>query len=247
VLEWTEIAICLLVLCFLATRGALREYWALGAFLAVRALSDSTLMGLRLLARQIGKQSAYKIYFFVYWPSFAVESVLAILILYGVLRIAMAPLKGLQWLGRRVFIGVALVSCLVSLWVCLGVHSTGIGALVFVISQLQRAQSMFVLCLLLFITFALRPLGLTYRSRTFGITLGLGIMSTNDLVQSWWLTFHPNMPTTFALFNGVLFCAILLLWTIYFALPEPGRKELNSDSPIRRWNEACVGFCGEVN
>jgi hypothetical protein len=225
----------------------LRQYWALGAFLAVRGLSDATLLTLRLLAPHIGRMTAYKVYFFVYWPSFAVESILAILILYGVLRLAMEPLKGLQLVGKRVFGLVALVSIVASMWLCFGAPVTGAGALIYAISQLQRAQSLLVLCLLLFITFALRPLGLTYRSRAFGVTLGLGIMSTNDLVQSWQLAFHLRMPPAFALFNGILFCAILLLWTLYFALPEPGREELAEDSPIRRWNEACVAFCGDVN
>jgi hypothetical protein len=70
---------------------------------------------------------------------------------------------------------------------------TGTKYLMDAISQLQRTQSILTLCLLLFVCFAIRPMGLSYSSRIFGVSLGLGIMATNDLVQSAWLGLGPNM------------------------------------------------------
>ena len=46
--------------------------------------------------------------------------------------------------------------------------------MVAVVSQLQRTQSILTLCLLLFVCFAIRPMGLSYSSRIFGVSLGLG-------------------------------------------------------------------------
>jgi hypothetical protein len=245
VLGFVEIAVCLMVFCFLAAKGKWRDYWALGTFLLVRAGSNGVLSLVQHFARRIGISSAYQIYFFVYWVSFAVESTLVILILYGLVRLMMAPLKGLQIVARLVFCATALISVTASLWLCLGPHMTMAATIVSAVSQLQRAQSMLVLCLLLFTTFALRALGLSYRSRVFGVSLGLGMMATNDLAQSAWLVFHPYRSVSSSVFNGVMFCSILSVWAIYFALPEPGRKELAADSPIRRWNEACVAYCGD--
>ena len=51
-------------------------------------------------------------------------------------------------------------------------------------------QSILTLCLLLFVCFAIRPMGLSYTSRIFGVSLGLGIMATTDLVQS--AVAHPE-------------------------------------------------------
>lgn len=246
-LGYVEIAVCVLVFCFLAAKGKWRDYWALGAFLLVRALSDGSLLVAKALVPHIGASHAYRMYFYVYWLSFAVESILVIMILYGLLRLMTAPLKGLQTVAKLGFSATALVSVATSMWVCLGVHMTLAATLVSVVSQLQRAQSLLVLCLLVFITFALRALGLSYRSRVFGVSLGLGIMATNDLVQSARLVFHPNNSVAYSIFNGSLFCAILLVWAVYFALPEARREELDADSPVRRWNEACVAYCGEVN
>jgi hypothetical protein len=172
--------------------------------------------------------------------------VLVILILYSLVRLAMAPVKGLQIVGRLVFSVATVVSLAASLWMCLGPHLSFSATLIAAISQVQRTESMLALCLLLFITFALRALGLSFRSRVFGVSLGLGIMATNDLVQSARLAFNPHLSVAYSVFNGVLFCAILSVWTFYFAMPEPGRKELPADSPVHRWNETCVGYCGDA-
>jgi hypothetical protein len=247
VLGFVEIAVCLMVFCFLAAKGKWRDYWALETFLVVRAVSDGAMFVVKHFAPELGNAAAYRIYFYVYWLSFAFESTLVILILYGLVRLMMAPLKGLQIVARLVFCVTALVSLTASLWLCVGPNMTMATTMISAISQLHRVQSMLVLCLLLFITFALRTLGLSFRSRVFGVSLGLGIMATNDLVQSARLMFHPATSGATSVFNGVMFCAILLVWTIYFALPEPGREELAADSPILRWNEACVPYCGNFN
>jgi hypothetical protein len=107
------------------------------------------------------------------------------------------------------------------------------------ISQLQRTQSILTLCLLLFVCFAIRPMGLSYSSRIFGVSLGLGFMATNDLVQSAWLAFNPDMRTAYNAINGVVICVILATWTAYFALPEPKRRiiVLPTTSPFLRWNQ----------
>ena len=130
---------------------------------------------------------AYRIYFYTYWISIAVESVLTLLIVYGVFRLAMAPLKGLQTLGMLVFKWAAGISVAVALGSTPFPGYERHEYLMAAISQLQRTQSILTLCLLLFVCFAIRPMGLSYSSRIFGVSLGLGMMATNDLVQSAWL------------------------------------------------------------
>lgn len=116
---------------------------------------------------------------------------------------------------------------------------SGLKYLVAAISQLQRTQSILTLCLLLFVCFAIRPMGLSYSSRIFGVSLGLGMMATNDLVQSAWLALNPDMRTAYSIVNGVVICVILTAWSAYFALPEPKRRliVLPTTSPFLRWNQ----------
>jgi hypothetical protein len=209
--------------------------------LAVRIVSAVLLMALHSsgVRQRLGEVTAYDSYFYTYWASFAFESVLALLIVYGVFRLAMAPLKGLQTLGMLVFKWAAGISVAVALGSAFSPNMTGTKYLMAAILQLQRTQSILTLCLLLFVCFAIRPMGLSYKSRIFGVSLGLGLMATSDLVQTAWLAFHPGMDTMHNVVNGCVICLIMTTWTAYFALPEPKRRiiVLPTTSPFLRWNQ----------
>lgn len=243
-LGYLEVIFCMAALIALVTKKQLADYAALGWFLAIRMVSDVVLTALNSYAsgRHLGATTLnqlYTAYFLVYWTSFAVESVLALLIVYGLFKLAMAPLKGLQTLGMLVFKWAAGISVAVALGSAFTPGMTGMKYLMAAISQLQRTQSILTLCLLLFVTFAIRPMGLSYKSRIFGVSLGLGLMAANDLVQSAWLAFNPNMSTAYNYVNGFVICLVLATWGSYFALPEPKRRiiVLPTTSPFLRWNQ----------
>ena len=237
-LGYTELLLCVVALCVLVAKKQWSDYAALGLFLAVRISSDVILTGVHSASGPlIEVHLAYHIYFYTYWISSALESVLTLLIVYSVFRLAMEPLKGLQTLGMLVFKWAAGISVAVALGSAVTPHMTTY--LMDAISQLQRTQSILTLCLLLFVCFAIRPMGLSYSSRIFGVSLGLGMMATNDLVHSAWLGLNPNMGGAYNLINGVVICTILATWTAYFALPEPKRRMivLPTTSPYLRWNQ----------
>jgi hypothetical protein len=239
---YLEVILCVASLCVLVARKQWTDYWALGWFLAVRIFSDSILIFLQKAAghsHSLSNATAYDVYFFVYWPSFAVESILSLIVVYSIFKLAMAPLKGLQALGMLVFKWAAGISVAVALGSAFSPELKGTALIVSAISQLQRTQSILTLCLLLFVCFAIRPMGLSYSSRIFGVSLGLGIMSTNDLVQSAWLVLNPGMHTSRNVVNGLAICVTLAIWTAYFSLPEPKRRiiVLPTTSPFLRWNQ----------
>jgi hypothetical protein len=238
-LAYLEIVLCLAALTAIVVKKQWADYWSLGCFLAVRSISSTFLVGIMRFGHGLGLRLAYNLYFGVYWISFALEAVVALIVVYSVFRLAMAPLKGLQTLGMLVFKWAAAISVAVALGSVFVPNMTGMKYLVAAISQLQRTQSILTICLLLFVCFAIRPMGLSYSSRIFGVSLGLGIMATNDLVQSAWLAMKPNMQGTYDLINGVVICVILVTWTTYFALPEPKRRiiVLPTTSPFLRWNQ----------
>ena len=84
----------------------------------------------------------------------------------------MAPLKGLATLGILVFRWAAAISVAISIGMAIGPHVSGNRLLVAIVTQLQQTSSILTLCLLLFVCFAIRPMGLTYKSRIFGVSLG---------------------------------------------------------------------------
>jgi hypothetical protein len=241
-LGYIEIGACLAALCAITLKRQWPDYWSLGALLATRLLADSVLVPLLHLASHY--QPAYRAYFYVYWFSFAVESIISLIVVYSIFRLAMAPLKGLQSLGMLVFRWAAAISVAVSLGSAFTPGLGGTRYIIHAISELQRTQSILTLCLLVFVCFAIRPMGLSYSSRIFGVSLGLGLMATNDLVQVAWFSGKSHINTVNDLINGVVACTTVILWTTYFALPEPKRRVivLPTTSPFLRWNQISLAL-----
>src|SRR5271165_7318586 len=86
-----EIVLCVAALCVLILRKQWADYWALGTYLAVRLTSAVAEICLNNFASQLGVRAAYRAYFSIYWIGAAVESVVALLVVYGLFRLAMAP------------------------------------------------------------------------------------------------------------------------------------------------------------
>jgi len=156
-------------------------------------------------------------------------------------------LKGLQTLGMLIFRWVAAISVAVSIGVAVAPHHSGLQFMISMVSQLQQTSSILTLCLLLFVCFAIRPMGLSYRSRIFGVSLGLGIMATVCLVDAAWLSHNADMYSTLNLVNGLAMCVTVAVWTTYFAFPEPKRRliVLPTTSPFLRWNQISLALGDE--
>jgi hypothetical protein len=244
-LSYIEMMFCFAALCAITVKKQWHDYWSLGAFLAVRLASGTLFIPIFYFARNHhAVKAAYHAYFYSYWISHAFESILALIVIYSIFRLAMAPLKGLQNLGMLIFRWAAGISIAVALGSVVAPHVTGTKLLTDAIGQLQRTQSILTLCLLVFVCFAIRPMGLSYKSRIFGVSLGLGFMSTNGLIQTAWFVNSPKMVSPLNELNAVVACATLILWTSYFALPEPKRRMivLPTTSPVLRWNQISMAL-----
>ncbi len=239
-LLYLEPICCALVLFALIRAKAAHKFAFLTALLAVRLASDLTcLVLIEFAARLIEKHLAYNTYFYVYWASYAVEAVLNLLIIVSIFRLAMAPLKGLQTLGMLVFKWAGAISVAIALGIAISPHQSGSAFVVAMIAQLEQTSSILTLCLLLFVCFAIRPMGLSYRSRIFGVSLGMGVMSAASLISAAWINHTPQMYSTVNMILGATGCMSLLLWSAYFTFPEPKRRiiMLPTTSPFLRWNQ----------
>jgi hypothetical protein len=248
-LSYLEPILCTMVLIVLLRSRAARNYIFLVALLSVKIVSSLICLPVLYLAGQhiLEKHLAYQIYFYVYWTSYAFEAILSLLVIYSIFKLAMAPLKGLQTLGMLVFRWVAAISMAVAVGVALTPHLSGLKFMVAMVSQLQQTSSILTLCLLLFVCFAIRPMGLSYRSRIFGVSFGLGFLAVTDLVRSAWLAHSADMFSTINLINGFAICLTLCIWSAYFAFPEPKRRfiVLPTTSPFLRWNQISMALGDE--
>jgi hypothetical protein len=244
--EWVSVAelfLCAFVLLAIWKRRALGEHRFLAAFLAVRAVYGVASISVLFFRKEIGisKYAAYNVYFYSYWATFIMQAILMVLVVYGIYSLALAPFEPLKKLGGIVFRWIAAIAVAVTIGVAIGPHMSGTSYLANLISQFQQTASVLTLCLLLFVCFALRPLGLTERSRAFGASLGLGILAATQLVEAaWYPTPLAQSPYSIMyLYAGIGSCAALLVWGAYFALPEPERRMvlLPTTSPYFFWNK----------
>src|SRR5579871_280778 len=244
-LSYLELIFCAVVLLALVRSGAARKFIFLTSLLGIKLISGlagSIILGLS--SRGIERHLAYQMYFYVYWISYALEAIFSLLVIYSIFKLAMAPLKGLQTLGMLVFRWVAAISVAVAIGVALTPHLSGVKFMVSMVTQLQQTSSILTLCLLLFVCFAIRPMGLSYRSRIFGVSFGLGFLAAVSLVDSAWLSHNSNLYSTINIINGAAICLTLLIWSAYFTFPEPKRRfiVLPTTSPFLRWNQISMAL-----
>ncbi len=244
-LVYLEPVLCAILIYLLLRNKAVDQFRFLFALLCVRlGCSVVCIPLLTFSGHLIERHLAYQIYFYVYWLSYALEAILSLLVIYSIFKLAMAPLKGLQTLGMLVFRWVGAISVAVAIGVAVSPHQSGTAFMTAMITQLQQTSSILTLCLLLFVCFAIRPMGLSYKSRIFGVSLGLGFMSTVSLVDTAWFAHSPNMYSTISLINGLAVGLVLLMWSAYFAIPEPKRRiiVLPTTSPFLRWNQISMAL-----
>lgn len=244
-LGYLEPILCGMLIYFMVRSKSARQFAFLTALLCVRfACSVICLPLLYLCGRQLSVHIAYPIYFYTYWTCYALEAILSLMVIYSIFKLAMAPLKGLQTLGMLVFRWVAAISVAVAIGVAVTPHLSGVTFMTSMITQLQQTSSILTLCLLLFVCFAIRPMGLSFRSRIFGISMGLGVLATFNLVNSAWLAHYASMYSAFSLVNGLAVGITLLTWSAYFAFPEPKRRiiTLPTTSPFLRWNQISIAL-----
>jgi hypothetical protein len=110
-----------------------------------------------------------------------------------------------------------------------------------VAARLAQGTSVLLLCMLVFVCFTTRYLGLTYRSRIFGILLGLGIYSASTLIESAWSStkISTSVYSPLQLVDAFGFIACLAVWSGYLLAREPERKLvlLPTTSPYFFWNQ----------
>ena len=248
VLTFVELTSCVLALAVMYHRRQISQIKPLALLLLVRISTIASCLPLMSMAgNQISRTLAYQIYFYVYWSSYALEAILGFCIIYVIYNLAMAPLKGLQRLGMLMFRWAAGIAVAIATTMAFGPHVTSAKFIMRAVTQLQQTQSVLTLCMLLFVCMAIRPMGLSYRSKIFGVSLGLGIIAATDLVVAAWFVNFKSIYSLSSIISGSAICLTLFIWTGYFAIPEPRRRMiiLPTTSPFLRWNQISLALGDE--
>jgi len=114
--------------------------------------------------KEISAFFAYKLYFYTYWISYGVAAIFALLLIYDIYRSAMAPLPGLQRLGLLMFKWATAISLAIAIGVTTAPDAlSSRHSLIYAVQQMERSSSILTLCLLLFVCFAILPMGLSFQ------------------------------------------------------------------------------------
>jgi hypothetical protein len=225
-----------------------RRFPALFAYVTVR-LTSTVILQLLMHAHRfitVSEKAVYSCYFYTYWCSYVAGAIVVFLVIQELFQSSMDPFPGLKWLGTISFRWVACISFVATSAALLTPGGKGNKFVLALVGQAMRCESVFILSLLLFMLLAAGKLGLSYRSRVFGISFGFGIMAGSDLVVSAaFLHFGENMLTsTVSVVTTSASLVTLAVWSAYFLVPEPARRvtALSTSSPLARWNEIATTF-----
>jgi len=243
-----------MVLAYVFWRKALhRRFPAMSAYLALRVVSTPVLAFLilgqtgRLVATAEFERSAAQAYFFVFWPDYIVSAVVLYFVCMEVFRSALSSLPGLLKFGLVIFRWAVLVSVIVTLST-ITFANRGLLILPDVGIALMRSVSLLELCLLAFLCLCMNALRLSVRDLAFGISLGFGVMSSNDFIFASLTARFASLTAPLQFVYESMILLSLGTWVAYCALPEPVRKPIMMpvNSTIYRWNEiaSALGHTG---
>jgi hypothetical protein len=182
-------------------------------------------------------------YFYVYWALTAVTMVLEFGVLYELLVNALKPYSALIDLGKMLFRWAAVFLILAALLTAFATTGSGNNKLVAASELLQRTVRL-MQCGLLLLFFGLeKRLGLSWRTHSMSIAMGLGIYAGVDLSTTYLIDRLPAFAGAFQILTNLVYLGATSLWAYSLAKPEPVRSNV-LDSPRRlifqRWNEALL-------
>lgn len=183
------------------------------------------------------------LYFYGYWVITTGTMVLEFAVLYELLVNALKPYAALIDLGKMLFRWAAVFLILAALLTAFATAGSGNSKLIAASDLLQRTVRL-MQCGLLLLFFGLeKRLGLSWRTHSMSIALGLGVYAGIDLSTSYLIDRVPAMTNALHILTNLVYLGASSLWAYSLANAEPARGNV-LDSPRRlifqRWNEALL-------
>lgn len=219
-------------------RKLVSEFPVFFSYLAVQALSNLTMMFLR---------QNYAAYFYFYWTSCALMTVLEIAVMYEIFTHVFRPYDALRKMASLVFRWVIAVLVLVALVTSVSGAQSEVKRVLAVVLALDRSMRVMQVGLVLFLMLFAQQVGLTQRHRVFGIALGFGVTASVELTlvtlrAAYGAVGHTEMN----FIKSMVFLAATVLWGYYMAVPEPERMRVEVAAEARRWDWALSDANGTV-
>jgi hypothetical protein len=182
-------------------------------------------------------------YFYLYWVLTPITMLLEFGVLYELLVNALKPYSALIDLGKMLFRWAAVFLIMAALLTAFATTGSGSNKLVAAAQLLERTVRLMQCGLLLLFLGLEKRLGLSWRTHSMSIALGLGIYAAVDLSATYLIARAPAQTNAFQMVATLVYLGATSLWAYSLAKPEPARGNV-LDSPRRlifqRWNEALL-------
>lgn len=179
------------------------------------------------------------LYFYSYWATTLVSVGLGFGVIYEVFTEVFRPFPGLRDLGRTLFRWATLVMVLAAVLMVAISGPTVRNPVVMAILTLGRSVRIMQCGVVLLMILCSSYLGLHWKHRVFGISVGFGIIAATDLIAVTLLaSFGPHATWTLSLIKMAAYNLATFLWTGYMLSPEPERKAPAALTRADQWNFA---------
>lgn len=183
-------------------------------------------------------------YFSAYWTSSGLSMLFGLAVIHEIFVYSFRPYSTLMDFGRLLFRWAAAVVTLVAIIMALGSHSSAMSLLLEAILVTGRSVRVMQCGLVLLLILFASHLGLSWRSRVFGIALGFGCFSAVELISFTLRArfgYIEGVNTVMSIAAQASYLCAIALWTTYMLAPEPARKELTYLPQSAQWNFALGG------
>jgi hypothetical protein len=164
-------------------------------------------------------------------------------LMYEIFVAALKPYSALIDLGKMLFRWAGVFLLTAAVLTAIATASPSVSRISVAIELLERSMRLME-CgfLLLFLLFE-RKLGLSWRSASMSIALGLGMTAASGLAVTYLQNKFPDQAPILWIVENLFYFGAVVFWLACLAMPAPERQNV-LDSPSRlifqRWNDVLV-------
>lgn len=190
--------------------------------------------GIEFVAR---RHASEEIYFYVSCLSMSFGVAFGFRAIREIYRDVFRAYDALRDLGSLLFVWVGALMVLMAVVIAASADGDGLDWMVAAILILQRSLRVMQCGMVLFLLVFIRHLGLTWRSRSFGIAFGFGLMAVVETILGLLevRTTGTTDVSTYSLVNMAVYNVAILTWLSYMLMPEVQRQANVLKS--KRWNQ----------
>lgn len=225
-------------------RGTLRYTWRIVSDIGI-ARSVFAAIALALIgASTLMSQHLFNVsYFVTFYIGYITLVVLSLKLLYQVYIRTTVPFPGFAKWGKSLFGWVVVVMAVMTV-MTIGSANAGHDFVAQTGINFIRASTTVEFCVVAFLCYLIRSMGMPIRSKIFGVMLALAIGDFAEILQSLMVQIHLPYSAVLGVVVPYGSPAIASLWIVYAYLPEPLPRPVTipADSPVYRWSQIAAAL-----